>query len=133
MPSSAEELVKLLDLETIDVNLFRGRIHRGRVTIGPSELEAPEWADAADRTGVAYFRTYDVELAPERSDASSLEAVIRHVRAFGPIVRLELDMTGSDRSIEAHIPRARFESLGLGKGHTVYVSPTNVRVFADQV
>ena len=54
------------------------------MNIGDSELEAPEWADAQDQAGVAYVRTYDVELAPSPSGASSLAAVVRHVRAFGP-------------------------------------------------
>jgi sulfate/thiosulfate transport system ATP-binding protein len=114
-----------------DVNLFHGRIHQGRVNIGESELEAPEWADATDQAGIAYVRTYDVELEPSRSSASSLEAVVRHVRAFGPVVRVELDLVDGNRTIEAHIPRGRFESLGLTKGKRVYVSPTNVRVFAQ--
>jgi sulfate transport system ATP-binding protein len=114
-----------------DVNLFHGRIHQGRVSIAEGELEAPEWADARDQAGIAYVRTYDVELGPARSSASSLEAVVRHVRAFGPVVRLELDLVEGGRTIEAHIPRGRFESLGLSKGQRVYVSPTNVRVFAQ--
>jgi sulfate/thiosulfate transport system ATP-binding protein len=116
-----------------DVNLFHGRIHQGRVNIGESELEAPEWADARDQAGVAYVRTYDVELKPSRSGASSLEAVVRHIRAFGPVVRLELDLAEGGRTIEAHIPRDRLESLALVKGQRVYVSPTNVRVFAQPV
>ena len=114
-----------------DVNLFHGRIHQGRVNIGQGELEAPEWADARDQAGVAYVRTYDVELAPSRSDSSSLEAVVRHIRAFGPVVRLELDLVDGGRTIEAHVPRARFESLALAKGQRVYVSPQKVRVFAQ--
>jgi sulfate transport system ATP-binding protein len=114
-----------------DVNLFHGRIHQGRVTIGESELEAPEWADARDQAGVAYVRTYDVELAPSPSGASSLEAVVRHIHAFGPVVRLELDLVEGGRTIEAHITRGRFESLALTKGQRVYVSPTHVRVFAQ--
>ena len=113
-----------------DVNLFHGRIHQGRVNIGESELDAPEWADAQNQAGLAYVRTYDVELAPSPS-ASALAAVVRHVRAFGPVVRLELDLIDGGRSIEAHIPRGRFESLSLAKGQRVYVSPTNVRVFAE--
>ena len=81
-----------------NVNLFHGRIHEGRVNIGAS-MEAPEWADARDQAGVAYVRTYDVQLAPSPSGASSLEAVVRHVRAFGPVVRLELDrVDGGGRS-----------------------------------
>jgi sulfate transport system ATP-binding protein len=113
-----------------DVNLFHGRIDRGRVNIGESQLDAPEWADARDRAGVAYVRPYDVELAPAPTGSSSLEAVIRHVRTFGPVVRLELDLAGG-RTIEAHVPRARAEALGLAKGQRVYVSPTNVKVFAE--
>jgi sulfate/thiosulfate transport system ATP-binding protein len=114
-----------------DVNLFHGRIHQGRVNIGQTELEAPDWADASDQAGLAYVRTYDVELAPSRSGTSSMEAVVRHVRAFGPVVRLELDLVDGGRTIEAHIARARFDSLALSKGQRLYVSPTNVRVFAQ--
>jgi sulfate transport system ATP-binding protein len=113
-----------------DVNLFHGRIHRGRVRIGESELDAPEWADARDQAGIAYVRTYDVELAPTPSGNSSLEALVRHVRTFGPVVRLELDLVDGGRTIEAHLPRSRFEGLAIAKGQRVYVSPTHVRVFA---
>jgi sulfate transport system ATP-binding protein len=114
-----------------DVNLFHGRIHQGRVNIGDSELDAPDWADAEDQAGLAYIRTYDVELTASPSATSSIAAVIRHVRAFGPVVRLELDLVDGGRTIEAHLPRGRFESLGLSKGQRVYVSPTHVRVFAQ--
>ncbi len=114
-----------------DVNLFHGRINEGRVKIGEGELEAPEWADARDQAGIAYVRTYDVELRRVRSGAFSLEAVVRQVRAFGAVVRLELDLVDGGGTIEAHIPRGRFDGLALGRGQTVYVSPTNVRVFAQ--
>jgi sulfate transport system ATP-binding protein len=114
-----------------DVNLFHGRINQGRVTIGGSQLDAPGWADAEDQAGVAYVRTYEVELEPSPTSTSSLEAVVRHLRAFGPAVRVELDLVEGGRTIEAHIPRERFEALGLTKGQRVHVSPTNVRVFAE--
>ncbi len=114
-----------------DVNLFHGRIHQGRVHIGQGELEAPEWAEARDRPGVAYVRPYDVELASVRSDAAALEAVIRHMRSFGPVVRLELDLVEGGRTIEAHLTRERVEDMGLTRGQRVYVSPTRARVFAE--
>jgi sulfate transport system ATP-binding protein len=114
-----------------DVNLFHGRIHQGRVNIGEGELDAPEWADARDQAGLAYVRTYDVELTPSPAGASSFEAVVRHIHAFGPVVRLELDLVDGGKTIEAHLARARFEGLAIGKGQRVYVSPTNVRVFAQ--
>ena len=114
-----------------DVNLFHGRINQGQVSIGGSQLDAPDWADAKDQAGIAYVRTYEVELAPSANGKSSLEAVVRHVRAFGPAVRVELDLVEGGRTIEAHIPRARFEALGITKGQRVHVSPTNARVFAQ--
>jgi sulfate transport system ATP-binding protein len=113
-----------------DVNLFHGRIDRGLVKVGGSELEAPEWAEARDQAGGADVRTYDVELTPSASGRSSIEAVVRHIRAFGPVVRLELDRTEDGSAIEAHIPRGQHEQLGLTKGQRVFVSPTSVRVFA---
>ena len=113
------------------MNLFHGRINAGRVTIGEGELDAPEWAHAQDQAGVAYVRTYDVELSASPAGPSSLEAVVRHVRAFGPMVRLELDLVDGGRTIEAHVPRNRFDALVFGKGQRVYVSPTSVRVFAQ--
>jgi sulfate transport system ATP-binding protein len=114
-----------------DVNLFHGRLDRGRVSIGANHLEAPEWANAQDQAAVAYVRTYDVELTPSSSGPASIEAVIHHVRAFGPVVRLELNRVAEGGTIEAHIPRAQYEALRLQKGQRVFVSPTSVRVFAQ--
>jgi sulfate transport system ATP-binding protein len=114
-----------------DVNLFHGRLDRGRVSIGGNELEAPEWAEAQDQAAVAYVRTYDVELTPSPSGLSSIEAIVHHVRAFGPVVRLELNRVQDGATIEAHIPRAQYERLEISKGQRVFVSPTSVRVFAQ--
>jgi sulfate transport system ATP-binding protein len=102
------------------------------VKVGASELQAPpEWADARDQDAVAYVRTYDVELTPSSSGRSSIEATVRHIRAFGPVVRLELDRVDDGSSIEAHLPRAHYEKLAVTKGQRVFVSPTSVAVFAQ--
>ena len=112
-----------------DVNLFHGRINQGKVNIGEGELDAPGWADASDQAGIAYVRPHDVELGASRSSAASLEARVRHVRTFGPVVRLDLELAAGGRIIEAHVPRDRFEHMAINKGQLVYVSPTSVRVF----
>jgi sulfate transport system ATP-binding protein len=113
-----------------DVNLFHGRISRGLVKVGDTELEAPpEWADAREQDAVAYVRTYDVELTPSANGRSSIEAIVRHIRAFGPVVRLELDRVDDGSSLEAHLPRGQYEQLAVTKGQRVFVSPTSVAVF----
>ncbi len=114
-----------------DVNLFHGRIEGGRVKIGENVLDAPEWAEAEDQAAVAYVRTFEVEVAPSSNGGSSIQAMVRHIRAFGPVVRLELDRLNDGKTIEAHVSRTRFEQLGIRKGERVFVSPTNARVFID--
>jgi ABC-type sulfate/molybdate transport systems ATPase subunit len=61
-----------------------------------------------------------------------LQGIVRHVRAFGPVVRIEVDLADGGRTIEAHLPRDQFDRQPLGRGERVYVSPTNVRVFAKE-
>jgi sulfate/thiosulfate transport system ATP-binding protein len=112
-----------------DVNLFHGRIHQGRVSIGGIAPATAAGSDSVEQPGVAYVRTYEVQLSPVPASSVSLEAVVRHVRAFGPLVRVELDLVEGGRSIEAHVPRDRFDGLAVTKGQRVYVSPTNLRVF----
>ncbi len=115
-----------------DVNLFHGRLHRGRVQFGGSEMEAPEWPSADDAPAVAYVRTYEVDLTPAKNGAPAIEAVVRHIRAFGPLVRLELDSSADGQVIEAELARQRYEELNLKKGDRVFVSPKNVRVFMQE-
>ena len=116
-----------------DVNLFHGRHQPGtgehrrqparRAGVGRRARTRRAWPTSAPTTWSS---------TPLPSGPSSLEAVIRHVRAFGPVVRLELDLVReAGKTIEAHIPRDRFEPVTLTKGQRVYVSPTNVRVFAQ--
>jgi sulfate transport system ATP-binding protein len=112
-----------------DVNLFHGRLHQGRVSIGQSELDAPEWAEARDQAGIAYVRTYDVTLHAAPTASGSLPAIVRHVRAFGPVIRVELDLVEDGRTIEAHLPRGQFDRAPVSKGQRIYVSPTHVHVF----
>ncbi|HEU5305228.1 MAG TPA: sulfate ABC transporter ATP-binding protein [Gemmatimonadales bacterium] len=114
-----------------DVNLFHGRVHQGRVSIGTSSFDAPGWSNAPEQPGVAYVRTYDVQVGTVPTGPSDLEAEVRQIRAFGPMVRLELVLVEGGGRIEAHIPRGRIEDLALVKGRRVFVSPTNLRVFAE--
>jgi len=113
------------------VNLFPGRGHQGRVTIGQGQLDAPECADAENRAGVAYARTYDMQLHRSPFEEGWLEAVVSHVHAFGPVIRVELDLVKDGRAIEAHLPRSQFDQMPFAKGERLYVAPTNVRVFPD--
>jgi len=125
-------------------NLLRGRVHRGRARLGSIDLEAPEHAGTEDCEVVAYVRPHDLEIEralvlrpapgagdrPERAvRRAAIEAVVRDVRVFAPIVRLELDPVEGDGPMVAEMSEERFRILGLQKGEPVLVTPRNVKVF----
>jgi sulfate transport system ATP-binding protein len=114
-----------------DVNLFHGRLHRGRMTLGGTELEAPEFAEAIDQNALAYVRTHDLEVSPVSQGPWSFEAVVRHLRFHGASVLLELDRIADGQILEAEIPRGRFDELRLAKGQHVFLSPRSIRIFPD--
>ena len=111
------------------MNLFHGRLSDGRVRIEGGDWEAPDLAGVPDQDAVAYVRTYEVDLAKTPNGRPAIEAVVRHIRRYGPMVRLEMDRTEDGQMIEAEVPRARFDDLGVDRGDKVYVSPRSARVF----
>jgi sulfate transport system ATP-binding protein len=114
-----------------DVNLFRGRLHHGGLQVGGHRLEASEAGDG-EGPAVAYVRTHEIQLEQTRQDEGEMEAIVRHFRAFGSLVRVDLDPVKGGDMIEAEIPRERFDSLKLKKGARVFVKPKRIRVFLDQ-
>jgi sulfate transport system ATP-binding protein len=112
-----------------NVNLFHGRVAGGRASVEGGEWDVPDWEAGATPEAVAYVRTYEVELTKVPNGRPAIEATLRHVRRFGPMVRLELDRVDDGQVIEAEISRSRFEELGLARGDRVYVQPKSARLF----
>lgn len=114
-----------------NVNLFRGRVHDGRVQLGQMELSAPEHAALPDQPAVGYVRPHDLEVERCYADSSSVEAVIRHIHSIGPIVRVELERGDTFESLDAELTRDVYQKLALKVGETVFVRARKFRVFVD--
>jgi sulfate transport system ATP-binding protein len=110
------------------VNLFHARLDNGRVHIGSMHQEAPEYAAAENEAAVAFVRTHEVEIATS-PNGSTFEAVVRHARALGASVRVELESPEYTEPIEAELSRERFDELKLRRGDRVFVKPGRLRVF----
>jgi ABC-type sulfate/molybdate transport systems ATPase subunit len=102
------------------------------MSIGESELEVPEWNEVRNQVGEAFVRTYDVQLHGSPTEGA-LDAVVRHVHSFGPVVRVELELVHDRRMIEAHLSRAQYARLAVTKDQRLYVVPTKVKVFPKDV
>jgi sulfate transport system ATP-binding protein len=113
------------------VNLFHGRVDRGRVQIGGLEVDAPELHEAQDTPAVAYVRPHDIEVERGFLGHPLIPVVVRHVLAAGALVRLELERADSGGLIEAEISRERYRDLNLQVGERASVRPRAVRVFVS--
>jgi len=113
------------------VNLFRGRVHHGRLSIGGMEIDVPEHAGTHAAAAVGYVRDHDLEVRREDGENAGLATTVVQVRRLGPVVRLELRRHDTAETFEAALSAERFCRLDLLPGETVFVRPRRVRVFVD--
>jgi sulfate/thiosulfate transport system ATP-binding protein len=117
------------------VNVFHGRLHRGRARIGDLDFDAPEHSDADHQPAVAYVRPHDIEIERAAQADSTLPARVLHVNPVGPVVRLQLvrEGEGPGDTIHAEISRERFRELQLAAGDRVYLRPRRFDLFPRQI
>jgi sulfate transport system ATP-binding protein len=117
------------------VNLFHGRLHRGRAWIDGIEVDAPEHRDAEELAAVAYVRPHDIHVDRVIHDGGALAAHVSHILSVGPVVRLELirDDSESKELIEVEITKERFRELQLVRGDQVFIKPSRFDLFPSQV
>ena len=113
------------------VNLFHGRVHHGRLSIGGMEIDVPEHAGTPATAAVGYVRDHDLEVTRDDGEDAGLAATVLQVRRLGPIVRLELQRLDTSETFEAALSAERFCLLDLRPGETVFVRPKRVRVFVN--
>jgi sulfate transport system ATP-binding protein len=113
-----------------DVNLFHGRVHRGRAELAGVSLDLPEHGAVEDAAAVGYVRPHDVELAREAGEGA-LAAQVVAIHAYGPLARVLLQ-DDAGRGLEAVLPIHVLRNLDLAAGERVFVTPRQVRVFLDQ-
>ena len=114
-----------------NVNLFHGRLHRGRAWIGDLEVDAPEHAEAEEMAAIAYVRPHEIEVERTHNGEAALAAQIVHVLSIGPIVRLELVRENDQERnpVHAEISKERFRELQLVKGDKVFIKPKRLDLF----
>jgi sulfate transport system ATP-binding protein len=111
-----------------NVNLFHGRADRGRARL---ELDLPESASGENRPGLGYARPCEMHLTRDSQDPSAIRAIVRRIYGVGPIVKIELQSVHAGTLLEAELERGQFVELDLKLGEVVFVTPWNLRTFAD--
>ncbi len=116
------------------VNIFHGRMERGRLVVGDVEVgydAGDSAADNGDGATALYVRPHelDIERGPE---TRGLAARVLHVNPAGPLVRVQLAAVELGMPILVELHRDRLAELALRPGEIVYVVPRRVRVFAPE-
>lgn len=112
------------------VNLFHSRGDGSFALLGSDlSIASPEHGHEAG-AAVAYVRPHDIDLVTSPGDAQGgVPAIVRHVRAVGPVVRLELDQVGSGERVEVEVAAERWRERRLEEGATVWVRPRQAKIF----
>jgi len=111
------------------VNLFHGRVQDGLLRIGQVELK--DAGRPADGPAVVYVRPHDLEISRTPRNGSSMPARVHHINSAGPIVRVQLAISGTAQSVEAELTRDHYQELRLACDEQVFVVLRNARVFAQ--
>ncbi len=124
---ATEFVVKFLG----QVNFFHGRLEGGKVHFATLAWESPEHAGAPTQAARVFIRPHELDVGVERNGQPALEAVVTRIHSAGPNVRLELQASSGER-LHAELTQERYRSLGISTGSTVFVTPREVKVFADK-
>lgn len=115
-----------------NVNLFQGRLHKGKLHHGNVEIDAPEFAETENTKAVGYVRPHDVSVEREGKSKEAVQATIVHIHVVGPIVHLELKRNDTGEFLEAELTKERYRDLKLKTGEEVFIKPKQLRVFIPE-
>jgi len=114
------------------VNLFHGRIDNGQVYFNDNSVSIPlnRTLDVGQtsRSALVYVRPHMLELEPAPKGNGSFAAIVRHINAAGPRVRIELT-SASGEPVLVELEHDRVRTLALQPGGTVYLRPRDQQVF----
>jgi len=113
------------------VNIFHGRVEGNRAFLGPLEIDYAGQGPGAARPARGLIRPYDLDIESQPNGKPAFKAVVRHINAAGPRVKVDL-AAESGESVHVEISHERLRALELAAGQTVFVIAKEVNVFVDE-
>jgi len=113
-----------------NVNIFHGRVQRGKATLGPIAVPFPEHPYDEARDAAGYARPHELEVS-RTEEGGGLWTTVTDVRAVGALVKMEVE-DAERRAIQVELGREQYEHVRVIIGERVYVKPRKVRVFMNE-
>ena len=113
-----------------NVNIFHGRVQRGKATLGPIAVPYPEHPHDEARDAAGYARPHEFEVG-RTDEGGGLWTVVTDVRAVGALVKMEVE-DADRRLIQVELGREEYQQVRAIIGERVYLKPRRVRVFMNE-
>ncbi|WP_445478221.1 sulfate/molybdate ABC transporter ATP-binding protein [Lysinibacillus irui] len=114
-----------------NVNLFKGRLHNGKLLHGEIALDVPDVLTHTEDNAIGYVRPHDIHIE-KKSIPGTVPVIISHIHLLGPIVQMELRREDLDEFLEAELSKEQFLHLQLHIGDQVFVKPKQLKVFIPE-
>lgn len=114
-----------------NVNLFKGRLHNGKLLHGEIALDVPDVLTHTEDNAIGYVRPHDIHIE-KTSIPGTVPVIISHIHLLGPIVQMELRREDLDEFLEAELSKEQFIHLQLHIGDQVFVKPKQLKVFIPE-
>jgi sulfate/thiosulfate transport system ATP-binding protein len=113
-----------------NVNVFHGRLEKGRAIFGAIEMDYPEPSATDSLPARVLVRPHDLDITAHPNANGCLRARVQHINAAGPHVKIELEGE-SGEAMYAELSQERFAALAVSAGSHVFVAPRRITVFPD--
>lgn len=114
-----------------NVNLFKGRLHNGKLMQGEVVLDVPDALTHSEDNAIGYVRPHDIQIE-KTSIPGTVPVKISHIHLLGPIVQIELRREDLNEFLEAELSKEQFHLLQLKVGDQVFVKPKQLKVFIPE-
>lgn len=114
------------------VNVFRRRLTSLTPEIDAVEIQCPDELPAGARPAKIFVRPHDFNIDSQAAGQPRLRGRVQFVNAAGTQVRVEV-LTEFGDVLQVELSQERYHALGIAKGSDVYLTPTKMKVFFDDV
>ena len=111
-----------------NLNLFRARVRDGKTYIGEPANGFVGQSDG--HRPLVYVRPHLLNIERRPTSENHIPAWVKHINSAGSLVKVEL-ATEQGEHIQVEISHERYHEIDLKKDDAVFVSPRDMRVFAD--
>jgi len=113
-----------------NVNLFHGRIRKGKAIIGNSEIPLDECKDGDVENAMFYVRPHQMSINLSGRDDNYFPARVMRINPAGVQVKIEL-VSRWGQNFDVEVSHDIFHTMQIETGMEVYVSLKGARIFTE--